>query len=352
MPALAWPLVLLLAPLPWIVRRLLPPDRAAAGAVLRVPLGFGGGPDDASARRPPPARRRPVALVIWGLLLIAGARPQWLGDPVERPVASRDLLIAVDLSRSMGERDFELEGRPVSRLALVKAVAGDFISRREGDRIGLILFGARAYLQTPLTFDRRAVAGMLAEADVGLAGNETAIGDAIGLAIKRLRRSASEKVMVLLTDGANTAGTMPPERAASLAKLEGLRVHTIGLGTPTSRGARIPEWARGMRPPDKSSAQAARERTSLSLQLNNLSRDLNEPALRAIASATGGRYFRATDRSALERIYRTLDEIEPVEQKMRRFQPAAELFRYPLGAALVLSLWASHRRPRRSREDG
>ena len=172
-----------------------------------------------------------LAATAWCLLVLASCRPQWLGDPVEQAVSGRDLMLAVDLSGSMEEQDFIVNGKPVDRLTATKQVAGEFIKRRTGDRIGLILFGTRAYLQTPLTFDRQTVLTLLYESALGLAGENTAIGDAIGLAVKRLRKQSTEsRVLILLTDGANTAGEVSPLKAADLAADENLKIYTIGIG--------------------------------------------------------------------------------------------------------------------------
>ncbi len=202
-----------------------------------------------------------------------------------------------------------------TRLDVVKQVAGEFIQRREGDRVGLILFGTQAYLQTPLTFDRSTVRTLLDESVIGIAGRETAIGDAIGMALKRLRNSDGETVLVLLTDGANTAGHVAPLKAAELAAQQGLRVHTIGVGGK-------PRAVRGL----------------LGMQMINPASSLDEETLKAIAQATGGSYFRADDREALEAIYQRLDELEPVTRGSRMVRPVTALYPWPLGAALLLSL--------------
>ena len=172
-----------------------------------------------------------LASLAWALLCLAAARPEWVGEPIEIPVSGRDLMIAVDLSESMRETDFMLAGRAVDRLTATKAVARDFIERRVGDRLGLILFGQQAYLHVPLTFDRATVLTLLDEAVIGLAGRQTAIGDALGLAVKRLRdQDTPHKVLILLTDGQNTAGEVEPLRAAELAAAAGLRIYTVGIG--------------------------------------------------------------------------------------------------------------------------
>jgi Ca-activated chloride channel family protein len=305
--------VLALLPLPWLMRRLLPPAPADAGGALRVPF-FGALAGEHRARGTVLRWPTLVGILAWALLVLAAARPQWVGDPVQLPLAGRDLMLAVDISGSMREEDMIIGGRIVDRLTAVKAVAGDFIERREGDRIGLILFGQQAYLQTPLTFDRKTARTLLFESAVGLAGRETAIGDAIGLAVKRLRDAETEeRVLILLTDGANTAGTIRPQKAAELAADAGVRIHTIGVGGD-------PRSAFGL----------------------NLGRNpLDEAALRGIAQATGGRYFRARDVEELQSIYAMLDELEPVESDRISYKPVDELYGLPLAAALVLSALAA-----------
>ncbi|WP_256590724.1 VWA domain-containing protein, partial [Pseudomonas sp. HMWF034] len=192
---------------------------------------------------------------------------------------------------------------------------GDFLEEREGDRVGLILFGSQAYLQAPLTFDRRTVRTWLDEARIGIAGKNTAIGDAIGLALKRLRqRPAQSRVLILVTDGANNAGQIDPLTAARLAAEEGVKIYPIGIGAdPEQTG-------------------------SLGILGVNPSLDLDEPALKALAEATGGQYFRARDGEELLKIKDTLDTLEPVEQQPTQARPAQALYSGPLALALVLSL--------------
>jgi Ca-activated chloride channel family protein len=248
-------------------------------------------------------------------LVLAAARPQWLGEPVQLPIAGRDLMLAVDVSGSMGQEDYRLNGRTANRLDVVKAVAGRFIERRAGDRLGLILFGTRAYLQTPLTYDRETVRAMLQEAVIGLAGRETALGDAIVLAVKRLKQQPEDnRVLILLTDGANTAGTVAPQDAARLAARAGVRVYTIGIG-----GGPV-----GVRSP-----------FGMLLQQGS---DLDPATLRAIAERTGGRYFQATDAARLEQVYEELDGLEPSIRDSRSFRPMRALYMWPAGTALFLSI--------------
>ncbi len=227
-----WPWLALLIPLPWVLRRFLPALAPTEEAALHIPF-----MDEFLMARSGTIQIKQnqwlswFAFLAWLLLLVATARPQWLGEPVELPVSGRNLMLAVDLSGSMEAEDFELRGERVNRLRATQAVAGAFIERRVGDRLGLILFGKQAYLQTPLTFDRETVHTLLDEAVIGLAGKETAIGDAIGLAVKRLKSNETDdRVLILLTDGANTAGEVEPIKAASLAKDAGLKIYTIGIG--------------------------------------------------------------------------------------------------------------------------
>jgi Ca-activated chloride channel family protein len=226
--------------------------------------------------------------------------------------------MAVDLSGSMEEQDFQLAGQWVDRLTATKAVAKEFIANRVGDRLGLILFGREAYLQAPLTFDRTTVQTLLDESAIGLAGKETAIGDAIGLAIRTLDDAGVEegrRVVVLLTDGANTAGAVDPRKAAELAAQRSVVIYTIGIG-----------------------ADALTVRSLFGLRQINPSADLDEETLGAIAATTGGRYFRARDTEEFAEIYALLDELEPAESEEAGFRPVTELFYWPLALALLLAV--------------
>jgi len=322
---LAWPWMFLLLPLPLLVR-LLPAAKTSAGQALRVPyfsLLQSTGEVSGMARKPTLI----IALLTWLLLLAASARPQWIGAAESFPVSGRDLLLAVDISGSMDTRDMLVKQQAVNRLQAVKQVAGEFIQRRQGDRVGLILFGSRAYLQTPLTFDTSTTAILLEESEIGLAGRETAIGDAIGLAVKRLREDqASHRVLILLTDGANTAGEVAPIQAAEFAAREQLTIYTIGVG-----------------------ADEMMIRDVFGSRVVNPSADLDEDSLKRIASMTGGAYFRARDSAELIKIYQRLDELEPVESDVEIVRPVLEWFYWPLGIAisLVLLVLLGQWRPRR-----
>lgn len=312
----AWPWLLLLIPLPLPLRRIMPAGETKREAALRVPVLEDFMAPVVGAQNHRPSRLRLwLAILAWLLLVMAAARPQWVGEAVQLPLSGRDLMLAVDLSGSMKERDFVIEGERVDRLTATKWVAGDFIERRIGDRIGLILFGDKAYLQTPLTFDRKTVKTLLDEAAIGLAGKQTAIGDAVGLAIKRLQRSPDQsRVLILLTDGASTAGEVDPERAAELASRTGLKIYTIGIGSDSMT-----------------------VRSVFGSQVINPSSELNERVLKALADKTGGRYFRAKNSTELAQIYQLLDELEPVEQESRLFRPVRALYHWPLACSLILA---------------
>lgn len=316
---LVWPYLLLLLPLPLAVRYLVP-ARAQSEAALHVPC-FDAMSEAADANRR--STESPLISIlrwlVWILLIMAVVRPQWTGEPVALPTTGRDLMLAVDISGSMGTDDMLLGGERVDRLTVVKSVVNDFIARRKGDRIGLILFGSNAYLQSPLTFDRETVNQLLREAPVGIAGGKTAIGDAIGLGTKRLRtRPESMRVLILLTDGKNNIGELEPVKAAELASIEAIRIYTIGVGADEM----VMPGIFG---------------SSIGAQRVNPSADLDEQSLVAIANYTGGEYFRARNTKELEGIYRQLDELEPIEQDPETYRPIRGLFHWPLGLALLAS---------------
>lgn len=311
----AWPWVFLLAPLPWVIRRLLPPasKREPALHVTFMPE-LQTLPGRHARGQSPHWRRQIPLIVVWALLLGAAARPQWLGDPMPQPTSGRDLMLAVDVSGSMDFPDMEWNGQPTSRLVLVKHLLGDFIEGRTGDRIGLILFGSRAYLQAPLTFDRRTVRSWLEESIIGIAGKNTAIGDTIGLAVKRLREQPSDsRVLILVTDGADNGSTLLPQTAAQLAAEENVRIYTIGVGAdPGAESPGLFGFTPGF--------------------------DLDEPLLESIASTTGGEYFRARTHEELAIAEAALDQLEPVQAQTSETRFAEPVYPWPLGAALLLSV--------------
>ncbi len=305
----AWPWMFLLLPLPWLVWKLLPP--AAPGAALRLPQQVkltNAAPGIRVSRW-----RLAVACIAWLLLVGAAARPQQTAPPQAMHHTGRALMLAVDCSGSMAIEDMRFTAATVSRFAAVKAIAGRFVAQRSGDDVGLILFGTHAYLLTPMTFDVDTVARQLDGAAIGLAGRETAIGDAIVLAAKHLAAlPARARVLVLLTDGVNTAGNVMPLDAAKLAKAAGVRIYTIGVG---------------------SDAQVV---GAFGMQLAAPDSELDVGTLTRIARETGGRFFRAADADELAAAYHAIDALEPLADGKSLLRPHQEWYPWPLALALLL----------------
>jgi Ca-activated chloride channel family protein len=304
--------------LPWLVRRLLPPVADDTSA-LRVPwaarvraLAASHPQGSAGSARVPW-----LAWLGWALLCVAAARPMAWGETVKSPDVGRELMLAVDLSASMGERDMLLGGAVVDRLTAARAVIADFLARRDGDRVGLLVFGRSAYALAPPTTDLASVREQLADTEVALAGRETAIGDAIGLGVKRLKAQRDgQRVLVLLTDGVNTAGILDPVKAAEIAGDAGVRIHTIAFGGE-GEGASV----FGFRLPSGGS-------------------EIDEATLARIADMTGGRSFRAADTESLAGIYAEIERLEPIEHPGEALRPRLERYPWPLAAALCCGLLA------------
>lgn len=306
---LEYPWLLALLPFPILIWWLLPPYREET-ASIRLPFFQ----EVAQASGLAPTRgavipktnwlEKLIAPVCWALVVLALARPQYVDPPIQKVQPARDLLLALDLSQSMDTRDFKNPaGELIPRVEAVRGVVTDFVKRRTADRIGMIVFGDAPYPEAPFTLDHVTVELMIANALPGMAGPRTALGDAIGLAIKMFADSkAQEKVLVVLTDGNDTASKMPTDRAADIAKQNGIRIHTVGIGNPDASGE------------DK----------------------LDTSALQKIAATTGGRYFFGQDQNQLEQIYATLDRITPSNATTLSWRPRRELFQYPLGTALGL----------------
>ena len=317
---LQWPWLLALLPLPLLV--MLLPAQKKEDAALRVPF-FAQVKTLETQTHSLRSKKLASAFLLWLIwagLVLAAANPQWIGEPISMPNSGRDLLVAVDISGSMKINDMKYQGEAIQRVDAVKMVVGDFVKNRKSDRLGLVLFGTQAYLQAPLTYDRQTVNTLLQEAQLGFAGEQTAIGDAIGLAIKRLRaRPDAQRVLIVLTDGANTAGELEPIKAAELAEKEHVKIYTIGFGAD----------------------EMVVDNGFFGSRRVNPSADLDEPTMRAIADKTGGQYFRARNLEELHEIHQTLNRLEPIESEEEKFRPIKSLFYYPLAAALLLSLlWA------------
>jgi Ca-activated chloride channel family protein len=307
-----WALIAL--PLPLLIYW-LPAKKQVQAAPLRMPTIIKGVQSQDFA----PEKKKSSLLVlslIWLLVVLASTQPQWLGEAVNVPTEGREMMIAVDLSGSMQVEDMALNGRSVNRLDMLKVLLGEFIERRNGDRLGLILFGDDAYMQTPMTFDRKTVQQMLDETVLGLVGKQTAIGDAIALAVKRFdEKKESNRVLLLLTDGQNTAGKITPDQALELAVAKYITIYSIGIG-----------------------ADVMVQNSLFGARRVNPSSELDEESLQRLADETGGYYFRARASEDMSKIYQLLDELEPVEQEQQQMRPLTALYYWPLGLALLISL--------------
>lgn len=312
----AW--VLLLLPLPLLLWYLLPRTTVQYSLALKIP--FYDAMTKVINEEQQLSRANSnivIPLIIWCLLVVALSGPRWVGEPIPISRDSYNIMMALDLSESMEIRDMLYQGRPTSRLSVVKRAAKQFVEDRAADKIGLILFGSQAYLQTPLTYDKQSILMRIDDASVGLAGKTTSIGDAIGLAVKRLQEvPAKGRIIILLTDGANNSGILQPLKAAELAKTDGIKVYTIGLG---SSGA---------------------SQLLGGFIIANASADLDEDTLTAVAKMTGGQYFRATDTESLEKIYQTINRLEKIEQEQATIRPQKDYYPWLLTiAVLVFFYW-------------
>lgn len=315
---LAAPWVFIALPLPALIWFLMPRASLQLPAALKVPfyqalLGI----IDKEKRQAAKHASITLLYIIWALLLLALAGPRWVGEPQPLTREGYNIMLALDISGSMELSDMMLHGRPATRLSVVKRAAEQFVQDRPGDKIGLILFGSHAYLQTPLTYDRHSVLMRLEDATVGLAGKTTSIGDALGLAVKRLQNvPAAGRMVILLTDGVNNSGVLAPLKAAELAKADGIKVYTIGLGSEVN-----PQAMNGL------------------FFDMNVTADLDEDTLKEVAKITGGRYFRATDMQSLQSIYNSINQMEKISQDAASVRPQHDYYPWPLATALLLFIY-------------
>ncbi len=255
-------------------------------------------------------------LVLWCAVTAALCRPQWVGEPQKVHHESRDIMLVVDVSKSMLERDFMYQGRNYDRMSVVKQVVADFADARVDDRIGLVVFGTRAYMQVPLTYDKASLKETLFAIDAGMAGDSTSIGDAIGVALKNLALSGDEaenKVIVLLTDGENNDGSISFPQAIKMAQEEKIKFYTIGVGSDS-----ISLWGGLFSVPTASG--------------------LDETSLKRLAEATKGNYFRAKDVDSLIKVYNEINRLEAQDHEGRFVQQTKDLFYYPAALALLMFL--------------
>ncbi len=311
MITISYPWMLAALPLPWLVWRFFPPYKTQSSAV-RIP--FFSRLVDAAGVRPRAGAtvikkntfQVVVALAVWGLLLIAAAKPVYVGDPIEKDFAARDVMLAVDISGSMETADLVTgEGKTMQRLAAVKEVLNQFIADREDDRIGLIVFGSRAYVQVPFTQDLSAAKALLNSIRPGMAGPQTALGDAVGLAISTFERSdVAQRMLIILTDGSDTASKMTPLNAAAIAAQNDVRIFTIGIGNPDAQGE---------------------ERVDFNV--------LDEMAKRA-----SGRFFTPDDQESLLQVYKEIDLAVPRKTKTLSYRPEQSLLHWPAGIACMVIL--------------
>ena len=313
-----WPWMIAFLPLPWIIHRIIKPVHKqhtpllAPQIIARIEDQL---PTENLIESNQPTKSIPIlAILMWFSLIIAATRPVLYLDATPFQVSGKEMLLAVDLSGSMRKEDMYLAGDEVNRLVAVKSVVSEFITRRQGDRMGLIVFGTQAFLQSPLTYDLNTVNTLLNETEIGMAGNNTAIGDAIGLTLKHLyeSKSTNNAILILLTDGSNTAGNVNPLDAASKAQEMGLKIYTVGVGKIKSRNG-------------------------LDRFMTNKS-DMDIDTLTKISDLTGGQFFQANDTEQLGEIYQYINELESVEHEIFSYRLRTEFYVWPLGFAFLLSL--------------
>jgi Ca-activated chloride channel family protein len=319
-----WPWMLAFLPLPWLIARLLKPATRKQSPLLMPRLLTTSDTAKSPLQHQTKPRLSPVFILIWLALMLAAMRPVWFLTPTPFEASGRDMVLAVDLSGSMEKPDMRVNGRAVDRLTAVKSVVDDFIAQRQGDRMGLIVFGTQAFIVSPLTYDLASLQQLLNETQIGMAGNNTAVGDAIGLAIKHLRQAHNQKaVLILLTDGANNAGAVEPLVAAEKAQQMGLVIHTIAFGGEDNLRYRDQGAQRG---------------------------DIDLATLEQIAQRSGGQSFFASKTEQLAQIYDQINRLETSDYTLNQYRARSELFSWPLGFALALSLLYAWRQTSRHTE--
>src|SRR5215475_11574208 len=306
---LEYPYLLALLPLPFLIYWLLPAYKEERDSLRLtffhyISSSLGLTPQPGAVVPRTNWLQKIIAPICWSLIILSLARPQYIEPPIQKIQPGRDLMLALDISQSMETPDFHTpDGKRMRRVDAVKKVVSDFIRKRKNDRIGLIVFGQSAYPVTPFTLDHDACLKILGQIDAGMAGPQTMIGDAIGLAIKEFEQSdAKQRVLILLTDGNDTGSRMPPRKAAEIAGQNNITIHVVGLGDPHATGEDKVDYA----------------------------------ALNSIAKATGGQVFHGENQVELQKAYDTLHKITPQHFKTLSYQPKRELYMYPLGAALLL----------------
>ncbi|MBQ9090200.1 MAG: VWA domain-containing protein [Alphaproteobacteria bacterium] len=328
MELFVWPFVFLLLPLPFFIRALFPyadnkSDTQTPIIALRVPfyqqiVGLSSG-----------TYQTKVKIVKWPLIwawifcLCAVARPVWYDDGQMFPQNARNIVLALDTSGSMNETDFNVQNQPVTRLDIVKSIVHDFVQKRMGDEISLIIFGSEAYTYTPLTYDYKVIQSLLQEVFVGIAGELTAIGDALAMSVANaVQVPAQSSIVILLSDGYANTGSVQVEEAIRMAQKNQVKVYTVGIGS------------------------APRQTTDFFglPRIVNPSADLDEKTLTQIAQKTGGQYFRATTADELKEIYQTIDSLEKSQKDEQPFRPRKELFFLPLLLSMICFFIAWYKR--------
>ena len=316
---LAYPWALLLVLVPWLLWFGIPPVKTQVSAALKVPF-YAAMQTLLQQEQTVATKRQHLGwlFLAWTLLVLAVAGPKWVGEPLPLARDSYNIMLVLDISPSMGVDDMVAHGRRETRLVAVQRAAKQFVAKRVGDKIGLILFGEQAFLMTPLTYDRRNVAQRIEDVTVGLAGQSTSMGDAIGLAIKRLQQAPPQgRMLVLMTDGVSNSGLLSPLKAAELAKNNQIQIMTIGLHSPVN----------------------PRSFNGLFLTVSG-GADLDEDTLKEVAKITGGQYFRATDPASLEQIYAYIDKMARVTQDLADIRPQYDYYPWFLapGCAILFIL--------------